>query len=253
MSAPQFVHLRLHSEFSIVDSTLRVDDAVRLASKDGQKALAITDLANLFGFVKFFKAAKGKGIKPICGVDAWIDARVAGDAATGDAEPYRVLFLAESHAGYLRICDWLTRAYRDNQLRGKALIKPEWLDSADGSATHDVFCLSGGWFGDVGFAIRHGQKASAERAASAWLARFPGRYAMEIHRAGFKDEHHFVSGTVALANQLRIPVVATHPIQFATAEDFYAHDARVCIAEGYALGDARRPQQFTEKQHFLTQ
>jgi DNA polymerase III subunit alpha len=259
MSAPQFVHLRLHSEYSIVDSTLRVDDAIKLAAKDEQRALAITDLANLFGFVKFFKAAKAKNIKPICGVDAWIDARVAGDASTTDAEPYRLLFLAESHAGYLKICHWLTRAYRENQLRGKALIKPEWLDSAEtdgetasGAATEGVFCLSGGWFGDVGLAIRYGQMTNAERAANAWSKRFPGRYAMEIHRAGFKDEHHFVAGSVSLANKLRIPVVATHPIQFATAEDFHAHDARVCIAEGYALGDQRRPQHFTEKQHFLT-
>jgi DNA polymerase III subunit alpha len=256
MSAPQFVHLRLHSEYSIVDSTLRVDDAVKLASKDGQRALAISDLGNLFGFVKFFKAAKSKNIKPICGVDAWIDARVAGDASTGDAEPFRVLFLAESHAGYLKICDWLTRAFRENQLRGRALIRPEWLqsdDAAPGQATDGVFCLSGGWFGDVGLAIRYGQAANAERAALAWAAKFPGRFAMEIHRAGFKDEHHFVSGSVALANKLRIPVVATHPIQFANAADFHSHDARVCIAEGYTLGDARRPQQFTEKQHFLTQ
>ncbi|MGL4230133.1 MAG: DNA polymerase III subunit alpha, partial [Casimicrobium sp.] len=253
MSAPSFVHLRLHSEYSIVDSTLRVDDAIKLAAKDGQCALAITDLGNLFGFVKFFKAAKGKGIKPICGVDAWIDSRIAGDASSTDAEPFRVLLLAESHAGYLKICDWLTRAFRDNQLRGKALIKPEWLDSDDGSATDGVFCLSGGWFGDVGLSLRYGQASNAERAAMAWQKRFPDRYAMEIHRAGFKDEHHFVSASVALANKLSVPVVATHPIQFATVDDFYAHDARVCIAEGYALGDPRRQQQFTSKQHFLTQ
>ncbi len=253
MSAPQFVHLRLHSEYSIVDSTLRVDDAIRLATKDGQRALAITDLGNLFGFVKFFKAAKAKGIKPICGVDAWIDARIPGDASSTDAEPFRVLLIAESHAGYLKMCSWLTRAFRENQLRGKALIKREWFDSDNGAATEGVFCLSGGWFGDVGMAIRYGQSANAERAAIAWQQRFPGRYALEIHRAGFKDEHHFVGGSVALANTLKIPVVATHPIQFATAEDFHSHDARVCIAEGYALGDQRRPQQFTEKQHFLTQ
>ncbi len=256
MSAPQFVHLRLHSEYSIVDSTLRIDDAIKLAAKDEQRALAITDLGNLFGFVKFFKAAKAKNIKPICGVDAWIDSRIPGDASSTDAEPFRVLLLAESHAGYLKICDWLTRAYRKNQLRGKALVKPEWFESDDatpGAATEGVFCLSGGWFGDVGLAIRYGQTTNAERAAKAWQRRFPNRFAMEIHRAGFKDEHHFVGGSVALANQLKIPVVATHPIQFATAEDFHSHDARVCIAEGYTLGDPRRPRHFTEKQQFLTQ
>ncbi len=258
MSAPRFVHLRLHSEYSIVDSTLRVDEAIKLAANDDQRALAITDLGNLFGFVKFLKAAKAKNIKPICGVDAWIDARIAGDASSSDAEPFRVLLLAESHAGYLKICDWLTRAFRDNQVRGKALLKPEWFenaseDAAQGGATEGVYCLSGGWFGDVGLALRYGQKTKAERAAQAWQSRFPNRYAMEIHRAGFKDEHHFVAASVALANELQIPVVATHPIQFATSNDFYAHDARVCIAEGYALGDPRRPHNFTEKQHFLTQ
>lgn len=256
MSAPQFVHLRLHSEYSIVDSTLRIDEAIKLATKDEQRALAITDLGNLFGFVKFFKAAKAKNIKPICGVDAWIDARIAGDASSADAAPFRVLLLAESQAGYLKICQWLTRAFRENQLRGKALIKPTWFDrddAAPGSDTADVFCLSGGWFGDVGLALRYGQSANAERAARVWQQRFPGRYAMEIHRAGFKDEHHFVGASVALANKLKIPVVATHPIQFATAQDFHSHDARVCIAEGYTLGDPRRAQTFNEKQHFLTQ
>jgi DNA polymerase III subunit alpha len=256
MSAPRFVHLRLHSEYSIVDSTLRVDEAIKLAANDEQRALAITDLGNLFGFVKFFKAAKAKNIKPICGIDAFIDARIPGDASSGNAEPFRILLLAESHAGYLKICNWVTRAFRDNQVRGKALIKPEWLasdEAAPGAATQGVFCLSGGWFGDVGIALRYGQIANAERAAKLWQTHFPGRYAMEIHRAGFKDEHHFVGASVALANRLHIPVVATHPIQFATADDFYSHDARVCIAEGYALSDQRRPRNFTEKQHFLTQ
>jgi DNA polymerase III subunit alpha len=175
MTASRFVHLRMHTEFSIVDSTLRVDDAVALAAKDGQPALAITDLSNLFGFVKFYKAARAKGIKPICGVDAWIDARIPGDSASANAEPFRVLLLAENHAGYLKICQWLTRAFRDNQVRGKAMIKREWFDGeiADGgnSATAGVFCLSGGWFGDVGIALRHSQFAAAERAASAWMKR----------------------------------------------------------------------------------
>ncbi len=245
MSAVSFVHLRMHSEFSIVDSTLRVGDTVALAAKDGQAALAITDLNNLFGFVKFYKAARAKGIKPICGVDAWIE------NVDPLHEPARVIFLAESHAGYLKICQWLTRAFRDNQQRGRAIIKREWV--AQPELTEGVFCLSGGWFGDTGIAVRNGQTAAAERAAKFWSAAFPDRFAMEIHRAGFENEHQFVEHSVQLAIRLRIPVVATHPMQFATTEDYKAHEARVCIAEGYTLGDTRRPKAFTEKQRFLTQ
>ena len=251
MTSPRFVHLRLHSEFSIVDSTLRVADAVALAAKDDQPALAITDLSNLFGFVKFYKAARAKGIKPICGVDAWIDPRAAGEATQGNAEPFRVLLLAENHVGYLKICAWLTRAFRENQVRGKALIKREWLDEP--GATDGVFCLSGGWFGEIGFALRNSQIAAAERDAVAWQKRFPNAFAIEIHRAGFENEHFFVERSVALASKLAIPLVATHPMQFASADDFKAHEARVCIAEGYTLTDQRRPKLFTEKQRFLTQ
>ena len=245
MSCAPFVHLRMHSEYSIVDSTLRIGDAVALAAKDDQAALAITDLNNLFGFVKFYKAARAKGIKPICGVDAWIE------SVDSSHEPTRVLLLAETHAGYLKLCNWLTRAFRENQHRGRALLKRDWL--ADPAETEGVFCLSGGWHGDTGIALRHGQTAAAERAAKFWASAFPGRFAMEIHRAGFENEHHFVESSIALACKLQIPVVATHPMQFATTEDYKAHEARVCIAEGYTLGDSRRPKVFTEKQRFVTQ
>ncbi len=245
MSVPSFVHLRLHTEFSIVDSTLRVGDTVALAASDDQAALAITDLSNLFGFVKFYKAARAKGIKPICGVDAWIEAL---DPAQ---EPTRVILLAESHAGYLKLCDWLTRAFRDNQQRGRAMIKRDWI--GDAALTEGVFCLSGGWFGDIGIALRNGQATTAERAAKFWAAAFPGRFAMEIHRAGFENEHPFVAASVQLATEQGLPLVATHPMQFATLNDFKAHEARVCIAEGYTLGDTRRAKVFTEKQRFVTQ
>ena len=245
MSAVSFVHLRLHSEYSIVDSTLRVSDAISLAAKDDQAALAITDLNNLFGFIKFYKAARSKGIKPICGVDAWVEAH---DPTT---EPARLLFLAESRGGYLKLCQWLTRAFRENQVRGRAILKREWI--ANAAATEGVFCLSGGWFGEVGIALRNSQNASAERAARFWSAAFPGRFAMEIHRAGFENEHHFVEQSVRLAALVGVPIVATHPMQFAVSEDFKAHEARVCIAEGFTLGDTRRPKVFTEKQRFVTQ
>ncbi|MBS0313974.1 MAG: DNA polymerase III subunit alpha [Proteobacteria bacterium] len=243
MTEPDFVHLRLHSEYSIVDSTLRIKDAVKLAANDGQVALAITDLGNLFGFVKFYKAARGKGIKPICGVDAWVAPEEPG------GEPCRVLLLAQSHAGYLRLCDWLTRAWRDHQHRGRALMQREWFDAA---GTEGVFCLSGGWFGEIGVALRNGQEAHASRALAFWRAAFPERFALELHVCGFDFEQAVNAATVALARATGTPVVATHPIQFASEEDFKAHEARVCIAEGETLDDARRTRRFNERQRFVS-
>lgn len=127
MSALSFVHLRLRAQLSIVDS---MGDTVALVANNDQAALAITLLSNLFGFVKSYKTARAKGIKPVCGVDAWIKAI---DPAR---EPSRPIFLAKSHAGCLKLCQWLTRAFRDNQQRCRALIKREWI--ADAAATEGV-------------------------------------------------------------------------------------------------------------------
>jgi DNA polymerase III subunit alpha len=116
MASPGFVHLRLHSEFSIADGTLRIDDAVAAAAADGMPALALTDLANQFGLIKFYTAARARGIKPIAGCDVWI----ANDSERD--QPARILLLAATRDGYLRLCDWLSRAYRAHQHRGRAQI-----------------------------------------------------------------------------------------------------------------------------------
>jgi len=123
MAAPRFVHLRLHSEFSIVDGTVRVDDGIAAARADEMPALAVTDLANAFGLVKFYRAARSAGIKPIIGCDVWLTHEAERD------QPFRALLLAQSRAGYLRLAEWLTRAYRTNQHRGRAELKSDWLVS----------------------------------------------------------------------------------------------------------------------------
>ncbi len=121
MSAPHFIHLRLHSEFSIADGLVRIDDLVQAAAADQQAAIAVTDLANLFGMVKFYTEARSKGIKPIIGCDVWI---------TNDDErdkPFRLLLLVKNHSGYLQLCDLLSRAWLTNQYRGRAEIRIDWL------------------------------------------------------------------------------------------------------------------------------
>src|SRR5262245_20627149 len=140
MTDPCFVHLRLHSEFSVVDGTVRIDDAIAAAAADAMPALALTDLGNAFGLVKFYRTARDNGVKPIFGCDVWVSHKSERD------QPSRVLLLAQSREGYLKLADWLSRAYRGNQHRGHAELRREWLSEG----TQGLIALSGGRDGDVG-------------------------------------------------------------------------------------------------------
>jgi DNA polymerase III subunit alpha len=243
MGGPRFVHLRVHSEYSVSDGIVRIDDAVARAAQDGMPALALTDAANLFGMVKFYAAARAAGVKPVVGADCWIENRADRD------KPWRLLLLCASRAGYLRLCDLLSRAWLKNPQRGKALIARDWLQAG----TDGLIALSGGPSGELAAALLSDHGDGAERLAASWAALFPGRFYLEIQRAGLPNTEALVSRSVALAARLGLPVVATHPVQFLDPADFKAHEARVCIAQGYVLGDQRRPRQFMPEQFFKTQ
>ena len=243
MPQPTFVHLRLHSEYSISDGMVRVEEAVAAAQRDSMPAVALTDLNNFFGLIKFYKAARGAGIKPIAGCDVYI----SNDA---DRErPYRLLLLCQSAAGYLLLCRLLSRAYLENQHRGRPELRREWFRQD----TAGLIALSGAHLGDVGSALLSGNAVLARQLAQEWASLFDNRFYLEIQRAGFADEEHYINAVTRLADELGLPVVATHPVQFLAIEDFKAHEARVCIAEGYVLNDKRRAKQFTPQQHFKTQ
>ena len=243
MSAPVFVHLRLHSEYSIADGTVRIDDAVAAAVSDRMPALALTDLSNTFGLVKFYKAARSAGVKPIIGCDVVVTHDGERDA------PTRALLLAQSRDGYLKLAEWLTRAYRTNQHRGRAELRREWF--AEG--TDGLIALSGARDGDVGQALLQGNAAGALKWAHDWSQLFPGRYYLEVQRAGHGDDEALVAATRRIAAEAGLPIVATHPVQFLHHDDFRAHEARVCISEGYVLADPRRPKRFTPQQYFKSQ
>ncbi len=243
MPSPSFVHLRLHSEFSVVDGTVRIDDAIAAAQADSMPALALTDLANQFGLIKFYKAARSRGIKPIAGCDVWI-------ANEGERDqPSRALLLVASREGYLKLCDWLSRAYRHHQHRGRPELKRAWF--AEG--TDGLIALSGARDGDVGQALLQANTVAAARLAREWAGWFPQRYVLEVQRPGHPDDDALVRATAELADRLALPIAATHPIQFLRPGDFRAHEARVCIAEGHSLADPRRPRRFTQQQYFLSQ
>ncbi len=244
MNSPRYVHLRLHSEYSVTDGIVRVGDAVKRAAGDGMPALALTDLGNLFGLVKFYTGARGKGVKPIAGVDVWITNPEAPEDAC------RLLLLARNRTGYRQLCELFTRAYLVEGRRDRAEIRREWFGEI---GSDGLIALSGAHLGDVGQALINGNFDLAGERAKAWEAIFPGAFYLELQRYGQPQQEAIVQQTADLAGELGLPVVATHPIQFMNRDDFRAHEARVCIAEGYVLGDKRRPKRFTEQQYFKTQ
>jgi DNA polymerase III subunit alpha len=244
----QFVHLRLHSEYSITDGLTRLDDAVARARADGMPALALTDLANLFGMVKFYSGARGAGVKPIVGADVWIaDEAKADPGRDGGA---RLLLLAKSRSGYLRLCELLSSAYLTPRRHGRAEISRAAIESGDNSG---LIALSGAQLGDVGQWLLAGKQDKALERAREWARLFPGGYYLEVQRYGQPHQEALIAQTLALAGKLDLPVVATHPVQFLDRGDFEAHEARVCIAEGYVLADQRRPRNFTAEQYFKSQ
>lgn len=250
MSSPRFVHLRLHSEYSIVDGIVRLEDAVKAAARDGMGALALTDLANAFGLIRFYKEARGGGVKPIVGADVWLT------NADDRDKPARMQLLVQDQRGYLNLCTLLSRSWLSNQHRGRAEIAPGWFqETGDGGEplATGLIALSGAMGGDVGMALANANEPAARRAAEHWASVFPQRFYIELQRAGLPGTDAYVQQAVQLAAALQLPVVATHPVQFMTSDDFTAHEARVCIAEGELLANPRRVRRFTIDQYFKTQ
>ena len=238
-----FVHLRLHSEYSIVDGAVRIDDAISAAVSDQMGALALTDLGNVFGLVKFYQAARKEGLKPIVGSDVWITNPEERD------KPFRLQLLVKNHQGYLNLCEVLTKASLTNQYKGRAEVDPIWFeDHGEG-----LIALSGARFGDVGVALLANQEDEALNRAKVWANYFPGSFYIEIQRAGHPQDEAQLHGAVHLANQLKLPVVATHSIQFMKPSDYTAHEARVCIAEGEILANPKRVKKFSPEQYFKSQ
>jgi DNA polymerase-3 subunit alpha len=240
-----FVHLRLHTEFSVVDSTCRIDEVVAAAARFAQPALAITDLNNLFGAIKLYKEARSKGVKPVLGAEIVLEG-LGGDVSASS----RMILLVQGKQGYLNLCELIARAYTQNVLitggKQQAVVKLGWLQELN----EGLIALAGAQAGAVGQALVQGDTARAHDVALQLAGVFPHRFYIELQRAGRVDDEAHVIAAVQLAARIGLPVVATHPIQFATPDDFEAHEARVCIADGEILGNAKRVRRFTREQYF---
>ncbi|QEY24111.1 DNA polymerase III subunit alpha [Neisseria animalis] len=244
MTQPTYIPLRLHTEFSITDGMVRIKKVVAKAQEYGLPALGISDLMNEFGLVKFYKACRSAGIKPIGAADVWIENPAAPD------KPFRAMLVIRNDKGYLRLNELLTAAYvgKDRNV-DHAELRQSWLDEGDNSG---LICLSGAHYGEVGVNLLNGHEEAARAAALKYAAWFPDAFYLELQRLPERPEwESCVSGSVKLAGELDLPVVATHPAQFMSSDDFQAHEARVCIAGGWVLTDKKRPRDFVPGQYFI--
>ncbi|MDU0810221.1 MAG: DNA polymerase III subunit alpha [Burkholderia sp.] len=244
MPDPRFIHLRTHSEFSIADGIVRLDDIIKTAGEDNQVALALTDLSNVFGLVRFYTKACLSGIKPIAGCDVWIK------NSDDRNRPSRLLLLVKDKIGYLNLCKLLSKAWLTNQYCGRAELNSQWLET---ELAEGLIALSGAQYGDIGLAFSDGNEEGAYKHARRWSACFPGRFYIELQRYGQSGAEVYIQHALSLAMSLRLPVVATHPTQFMNKEDFTAHEVRVCISEGDILANPKRQNNFTTNQFFHTQ
>ena len=234
-----FIHLHIHTEYSLVDGLVRVKPLVAACAAAGMPACAVTDQSNLFAMVKFYRAAQYAGVKPIIGVELWVrDARHKDEAA-------RLVLLCQNREGYLNLTRLVTRSYLEGQVRGIPGIDKNWLvGHSDG-----LIALSGGREGDVGRALLAGQPERAEHLLRDWLALFPQRYYLELTRTGRMGEEEYLHAAVALATSCDAPVVASNDVRFLAREESEAHEARVCIQDGRTLNDPRRPRHYSEQQY----
>ena len=235
-----FVHLHLHSEYSLVDGTVRIKQLVEKTRELGMPAVAITDQHNLFALVKFYQAAEAAGIKPIIGSDVLIRSPEVPDHVT------RLVLLCQNRAGYLNLCKLLSRAYLEGQHHGVPYVRQDWVAQySDG-----LIALCAGREGDIGQAILAGHPNRARTLASEWSKLFPDRFYIELQRTGREQEQQYESHVLKIAGALELPVIASNDVRFLEKEDFRGHEARVCIHDGRLLSDKRRERRYCEEQYF---
>ncbi len=235
-----FVHLRLHTEYSLLDGIVRVPELMAAVFAAGMPAVALTDQSNLFAMVKFYKEAQAAGVKPLIGVDAWI--REAGEHAA----PSRVVFLCQNLAGYRHLTQLVTRSYLEGQQRGVPMLERSWISR---DALAGLIILSGGPEGDIGQAIARGRHDEAVRCLARWQELCGDRFYLEVQRTGRAGEQVHAEAVLELARSRGVAAVASNDVRFLKRAEFEAHEARVCIHDGALLADARRARRYSEEQY----
>ena len=236
---PAFIHLRIHSEFSLVDGIVRLKPLVKALGDMNMPAAALTEQFNLFSLVKFYTASRAASIKPIVGSDIYLFNPEDPDL------PYRLTLLAKNQQGYVALTELISKGYQEGQHLGVPMLRSEWLAQNHAG----LIALSGAMEGDVGRALLQDKLDLACERAQYWAELFADSFYLELQRVGKTDEARYIAAAVELASELDLPVVATNDVRFLKREDFAAHEVRVCIHQGRVLDDNRRPRDYTEQQY----
>lgn len=244
MAEPRFVHLRLHSEYSVSDGIVRIDPAIHKMVDRGAAALGLTDLMNIFGGLRFYTHALAAGLKPILGCDL----RVKNVKEPG--KPYRMGVLCMNREGYHSLCVLLTKAFLTKEDAFRGQVDPAWFEAGGGAG---LIALSGGAEGELGALLLNKRWKLANEAALRWKRIFGDRFYIEVQRAGRHGDDLAAARLANLAVEHDIAVVATHPVQFLEPDDFEAHEVRCSIAEGFTLQDPRRSRRFSPEQYLKTE
>lgn len=239
----KFVHLRLHTEFSLSDGMLTIDGLIARAADDSMMAVGITDISNLYATIKFYQAAISCGIKPIIGADLTL---VNPDKPT---ERSLVTLLCQTNEGYQNLVKLVSKGFMEGQGHEGPTLTWHWLQThAEG-----LIALSGGLHGNIGQALLSQNKETALTHLNEWKTLFGDRFYLEITRTGKPDEALYLPALLNLAAETQTPVVATNDVRFLDEDDFDAHEARVCIQEGQTLTDPARKRNYTREQYFRSQ
>ena len=237
-----FVHLHVHTEYSLVDGLLRVDDYVDSLVGKGMWCGAVTELYNVFSMVKFYRKCIERGIKPVIGAELCLE----DEADAGRNQ--KLVLLCRNTDGFRNLAELITLGYTQGQARGAPVISRGWLDGR----CADLIALSGAGNGAVGQSVMHNQPDHAREQLAWFLDLFPDRFYLELQRTGRAGEDVYIDEALALASEFEIPVVATNDVRFLAPEDFSAHEARVCIHNGYTLTDPKRPRPYSNEQYLKT-
>lgn len=234
-----FVHLRLHTEYSLIDGLVRIKPLAGRAAELGMGAVAVSDHCNFYGLVKFYKAARGAGVKPLFAVDIHVFEDDERD------QPYLMCLLASNEQGYRNLTELISRAFVEGQYLGEPQVHKSWLSEA----SEGVIALSGAREGDIGQALLSGREDQAAERLQHWMNVYPNRFYIELQRTGRDGEEDYLHAAVALADSAQCPVVATNDVRFLNTDEFEAHETRVCIHDGRALDDPRRARLYSEQQY----
>ncbi|MDH5423762.1 MAG: DNA polymerase III subunit alpha [Gammaproteobacteria bacterium] len=236
---PSFIHLHLHTEFSLVDGAIRIKSLMQACAENGMPAVALTDQSNMFATIKFYRAARAAGVKPIIGLDVLVQPREKNE------KPTKLILLAQNHIGYINLSELISKAYLQGQHSGQPLVEVDWVKQhAEG-----VIALSGARDGEIGKAILAGNLALAGQLLDEWRAVYGDRFYIELQRTGRPNEQAYIEAALVLAGETQTPVVATNDVRFLKQDDFDSHEIRVCISSGRTLDDPRREKDYSDQQY----